>query len=212
MTRILTTTVLLVVSLLAVAFGYRLLRAGAVEDIYRERLTDLAASHAQLAQRYNTAVRQTAVTELVVSDDRRLSVRVRTAEGTLRLIPTPFDPATEIYVDYALRDGRLWIRRVFDEHTPPSEAVQINPALADLDWDDETLSFGKAVYRGGLTPGVWTVTVTGAGALGLARSSESAELAASVPVAEFSEVREDLDRRISDISLADVWDRLVKTP
>jgi len=208
MTRILTTTVLLVVSLLAVALGYRLLRAGAVEDIYRDRLNTLAASHAQLAQRYNTAVRQTAVTELVVSDDHRLSVRVRTADGTLRSIPTPFDPATEIYVDYALRDGRLWIRRVFDEHTPPSEAVQINPALASLDWDEQTLKYGKAVYRGGLTPGVWTVTVTGAGSLGLSKSDSSTDLAASVPVSEFSQVREELDRQISDISLADVLTRI----
>ena len=207
MTRLLTTAALVIVTALAAAFGYRLLRADAVEGIYRERLHALAASHAQLAERYNTAVRQTAVTELLVEDDS-LAVRIKTAEGTVETLPTPFDPMAEIYVDYALKDGRLWIRRVFDEHTAPSGAVLVNPALADLDWDESALRFGKAVYRGGLTPGVWTITVTGSGALGLSKTDESTALAAAAPVADFEEVERELDAEISEITLADVWARL----
>ncbi len=210
MTRIITTSALLLISALAATLGYRYLRAEAVEDIYRERLTALAASHADLAKRYNTAVRQTAVTELLVSDDAELSVRIRNADGALRTMLTPFKPESEIYVDYAVKDGRLWIRRVFDEHTPPAYAVQLNPAIADLDWsDDPTLRFGKAVYRGGLTPGVWTITVTGSGALGLSKTNESTLLTDAAPITDFEEVQPELDKQISNITLADVWHKLL---
>ncbi len=208
MVRLLTTAALVVISGVAAAFGYRLLRADAVEDIYRERLRELADSHADLAKRYNSAVRQTAVTELLVSDDGELAVRVKNSDGALRTIPTPFDPTSEIYVDYAVKDGRLWIRRVFDQNTPPAFAVQVNPAIADLDWSDESLRFGKAVYRGGLTPGVWTVSVTGSGALGLAKSEDSTDLAEAPAVADFEEVEVELEREIDGVGFGEVWGRM----
>jgi len=208
MTRLLTTLALVAISAVATTFGYRLLRAEAVEDIYRGRLRELAASHADLARRYNNAVRQTAVTELIVSDDGELSVRVKNSDGALKTMITPFDPEAEIYVDYAVKDGRLWIRRVFDENTPPALAVQLNPSIANLDWSDESLRFGKAVYRGGLTPGVWTVSVTGSGALGLAKTDDSADLAEAPVVSDFDEVEVELDREIEGVSFAEVWGRL----
>ena len=208
MTRLLTTAALVVISAVAGTFGYRLLRADAVEDIYRDRLRELADSHADLARRYNSAVRQTAVTELIVSDDGELSVRVKNADGALRTMVTPFDPANEIYVDYAVKDGRLWIRRVFDENTPPAFAVQLNPAIADLDWTDDSLRFGKAVYRGGLTPGVWTVSVTGSGALGLEKTDDVTDLAEAPSVADFEEVQVEVDKEIEGVSFSEVWGRV----
>ena len=208
MTRLFTTLALVAISAVATTFGYRLLRAEAVEDIYRDRLREFAASHADLAKRYNNAVRQTAVTELIVSDGGELSVRVKNADGALRTMPTPFDPESEIYVDYAVKDGRLWIRRVFDEHTPPAFAVQLNPSIADLDWADDSLRYGKAVYRGGLTPGVWTVSVTGSGALGLAKTDDVSDLAEAPSISDFEEVEVELDREIEGVSFAEVWSRL----
>lgn len=208
MTRFLTTVALVVLSAVGAAFGYRLLRAEAVEDIYRDRLRELAASHEELGRRYNNAVRQTAVTELVVSENDELSVRIKNSAGALRTMVTPFDPANEIYVDYVVKDGRLWIRRVFDENTPPAHAVQLNPAIADLDWGDESLRFGKAVYRGGLTPGVWTVSVTGSGSLGLEKTDDSTDLAEAPSVVDFEEVEVELDREIEGVSFAEVWGRL----
>jgi len=209
-TRLLITAALLAVTALAGAFGYRFLRAEAATEIYRERLENLAQDHADLAQRYNRAVRQTAVTELLVTEST-VSVRVRNADGELATIPTPFAPTGEIYVDCVVRDGRLLIRRVFDDRTAPSSAVVINPALANLDWSDEdALRVGKAVYRGGLTPGVYAITVTGAGALALARTDAPVNLDPAPRVEPFEEIDDAVDKRPDDITLADVWDRLFR--
>ena len=208
MTRLLTTSALVVISALAALLGYRFLRAEAAEDIYRDRLQTLARAHTDLADRYNAAVRQTAVTELLVTEDA-VSVRVRDQAGAITTIPTPYSPDSEIYADYAVKNGRLWIRRVFDDQTPPSQAVTIDPALANLQWAaDDSIRVGKAVYRGALEPGVYTISVTGAGALGITRSDEPADLQAAPPVADFTEIQADLDARLDRVSLADVWNRL----
>ncbi|GIW74589.1 MAG: hypothetical protein KatS3mg103_1111 [Phycisphaerales bacterium] len=146
---------------------FSLARADLRADIYRDRLRRVAGEYAQLVERYNAAVLQSAVTELVVQDGV-LSVRVRSRLGVEKTIPTPYDPAREIYVDYAVVDGRLWIRRVFDDQTPPRDGVVIDPDLAEVDWEQPGARVGKAVYRA-LGEGVWQVSVTGQGALGLVR-------------------------------------------
>ncbi|MFI4883311.1 MAG: hypothetical protein ACIAQU_12085, partial [Phycisphaerales bacterium JB064] len=59
--------------------GYLVLsraRADLRADIYRDRLRDVASDYTALAERFNTAVAQSAVTELVV-EDGSMSVRVR---------------------------------------------------------------------------------------------------------------------------------------
>ena len=84
----------------------------------------LTETYDDLAGRYNTAVRRTAMTELVVQNGT-LSVVVQSAAGRITDITTPYDPASEIYVDYAIIGGRVWIRRIFDEHTAPAEAMVI---------------------------------------------------------------------------------------
>jgi hypothetical protein len=131
--------------------GWQLLRTGLAADVYRERLAQAVGDYEALRGQYNQAVRRTAVTELVV-EDGRLSVVVRDAAGNLQTTPTPFDPAREIYVDFVVVGGRLWIRRVFDDRTPPEQGVLIDPALAQIDWSDEQAAHGKAAYRA-LGPG-----------------------------------------------------------
>lgn len=135
---------------------------------YRAQLDDLTASYDQLRTTYNQAVARTAVTELLV-EGGRVNVVIRTAEGELKRIETPYDPSNEIYVDYVILGSRLWIRRIFDHKTPPANALVINPLLKDVDWNAQHAHHGKAVYRR-LAPGRWTITVTGDGSLGLARS------------------------------------------
>src|SRR5690606_20695575 len=76
----------------ATLFGYSFIRADVAQDIYRARLETLSRDYEGLRERYNEAVRRTAVTELVV-DEGRLSVRVRNADGVLAEIPTQYDPA-----------------------------------------------------------------------------------------------------------------------
>lgn len=136
------------------------------------QLDVLRAEHSALQARHEDVVRRTAVTELLVQDGA-LTVVVRNAEGVLRRIPTPFNPAAEIYVDYAVLDGRLWIRRIFDSFTPPESALVIDPVIADIDWEQRPTGLGQAVYRS-LGPGRWVVTVTGNGSLGLAPAADGA--------------------------------------
>lgn len=188
--------------------GYRLIRADLQAAVYRDRLQTLARDYQSLAETYNDAVRRTAVTELVVEKDR-LDVVIRTAEGVLQSIPTGLDPAREIYVDYAVLDGRLWIRRVFDASTPPEKGVVIDPAIASVDWRDDSASYGQAVYRS-LTQGRWMIAVSGDGALSLKKSDadRSLDLAHRPAIRSFEEIQAETDRRLREISLADVWELL----
>jgi hypothetical protein len=162
-------TVWLVVLAFAGLATWRLADARLEADVYRLRLAALHEDYETLRDRYRDLLRETAVTELLV-EEGRLAVSIRTAQGELRRFETPYDPAAEIYVDYVVRGGRLWIRRVFDAATPPEQAVVIDPRLAELAWgDDAELAHGKATYRA-LGEGRWIVTATGNGALGLAQA------------------------------------------
>ena len=189
--------------------GYRLIEANLKADIYRDRLTELADDYDQLRQTYNQAVRKTAVTELVV-EDGKLSVSIRNARGVVKQTPTPFDPSGEVYVDYVVLDGRLWVRRVFDAKTPPSEGVIVEPELAEVGWDDPKLAHGKAVYRR-LSEGRWVVTVTGDGSLGLAKATgdQPVDLTATPPVRNFQPVDEQARAEVDRIGPGDVVRRLV---
>lgn len=180
------TVLLLVGAGLAGLATVRLAHARLEAGVYRERLHALSGDYELLRDRYASLVKETAVTELVV-EDGALSVAIRTAEGELRRIETPYDPAAEIYVDYVVRGGRLWIRRVFDASTPPDQGTVIDASLAALDWDgDAELAHGKATYRA-LGEGRWIVTATGNGALGLARATDDGptELAAPPELKEY---------------------------
>jgi hypothetical protein len=182
-------SLLLIAVLAAAGFaGFRLLEAQLAAGVYRERLAALTSDYETLRELYNQAVRRTAVTELRV-EDGELSVVIRTANGELQAFASPYDPANEIYVDYVVLEGRLWIRRVFDENTPPGEGMVIDAAFADVDWDHTGESHGKAAYRS-LGEGRWVVDVTGDGSLGLARREEEqlVELAAPPPVRDYEPV------------------------
>jgi len=168
--------------------AFRLLEASLAAEVYRERIAELQADHQELRELFNEAVRRTAVTELRV-EQGGLSVVIRTADGELQVLPTPYDPAKEIYVDYAVVGGRLWIRRVFDEDTPPGQGMLIDPQLADVDWNAEAASHGKAAYRS-LGEGHWVVDVSGDGSLGLALRDGSAaeDLSPPPPVRDYEPV------------------------
>ena len=164
--RILAFFLLLLIAVSAFS-AYRLLEASLAADVYRDRLGELAADYEQLRGRYNEAVRRTAVTELLV-DNGELTVVIRTADGELQALASSLDPSKEIYVDYVVHDGRLWIRRLFDEDTPPGRGMLIDPRFVSVDWDGSVDNHGKAAYRS-LGEGRWVVDVTGDGSLGLAR-------------------------------------------
>lgn len=191
----------------ATLMGYHLVRANLTETVYRERLEDVASRYESLRGQYNSAVRRTAVTELVVKDNE-LTVRIRNAAGVIRDIPTDYDPRNEIYVDYAIVDGRLWIRRVFDALTPPSRGLVIDPELAGIEWDDERATFGKAVYRS-LGEGRWVVSASGDGSLGLRHAGdEDIDLVEPPRLGTYSELESELNDEIANIGPADIWREL----
>jgi hypothetical protein len=212
LTRILTASSLTLLSVLAGLFGYRVLESDVASSIYRERLESLGAEHDALISQYNEAVRKSAVTELVV-EGGSLSVVVRTLDGTLNEIETPYDPQGEIYVDFAVVGGRLWVRRVFDAHTAPSEGVVVDPKVADLDWDAPGATFGKAVYRS-LDEGRWVVTVSGDGSLALTKATDGlpADLNGAPKIHDYAEFERTLDEELERITLGDVWSRLLGQP
>lgn len=197
--------------------GYRALRADVVASVYRQRLHELAGEYETLRTRYNEAVRRTAVTELVVNQGH-LCVRVRDVDGVVKTFDTPFDPSGEIYCDYVVRDGRVWIRRVFDGQTPPVKGVVIDPRWAEVDWsqssDQDEQAVGKAVYRA-LSDGRWVVTVTGDGSLGLRRVGDADSaltddlgLARGPEVKRFEEIEARARAEAESIGWREVWGAL----
>jgi len=195
-----------ILAVLAVAGGYALflvLEADLTAEVYRGRLAELALDHEALRERYNRVVRRTAVTELLV-EDGSVRVVVRTADGDLQVLDSPYDPANEIYVDYVVREGRIWIRRLFDEKTPPGEGMVIDPRFIDVDWGAEAESYGKAAYRE-LGPGRWVVDVSGDGSLGLARRepSDRVELAPPPEVRQYAPVEVEVREALAGIGVAE---------
>jgi len=155
--------------------GYQAFRQNHTVAGLRDALDESRAAYDGLANDYNHAVRRSAITELIVNNGE-LSVVVKTPFGDVETIPTPYDPRREIYVDYVVVDGRVWVRRVFDDLTSPSQGTIIESRFGSIDWDSLTENdFGKAVYRK-LTDGRWAVTVTGNGALGLEKVSPDTDV------------------------------------
>jgi hypothetical protein len=204
MVRALLLTALAAILAVTALAGYQLLRIGLAADAYRIRLEETVRDYEALRGQYNQAVRRTAVTELVV-EDGKLAVAVRDAGGSIRTIETPFDPSREIYVDFVVLDGRLWIRRVFDDRTPPEQGVLVDPALAQIDWNEEQAAYGKATYRA-LSAGRWVVSVTGDGSLGLTRGRDDmrTELAPPPPVRSYPPIEAALEDTLRELGPAEV--------
>lgn len=204
------TTVALVLLISTGGFlGYRFAESKIAVDIYRDRLQTLSQEYDTLADQYNDAVRKTAVTELIVTGGT-LTVVVRRADGQESIIETPFDPSKEIHCDYVLLDGRLWIRRVYDDATPPREGVLIDPSLAYIDWDAPGARYGIAVYRS-LDEGRWIVTATGNGSLGLVKVDGEYRTPLSPPpmVESFDEIEKQINDKVDAIGVGEVLKRAI---
>jgi hypothetical protein len=170
---------------------YRSLRVEALSSAYRQRLHVLSEDYARLSARYDAVVKRTSVTELVV-EGGQLSVVISTVEGELKRIPTPFDPKNEIHVDYVVRDGRLWIRRIHDSATSADHALLIDPALAGLSWESTGMDYGITIYRP-LSEGRWIISVTANGALSLVKEAPGATPPATLEPAPRVQRFEQLD-------------------
>jgi hypothetical protein len=185
--------------------GFFWLREEVTTRIYQQKLEALAAEYSDLADQYNHAVRQSAITELLVTENQ-VTVLVRTIDGSVRQIETPFDPKQEIFVDYLVSNGRIWIRRLFDQSTPPEDGLLIEPDWDVIDWKNPDIQYGKAIYRS-LQPGTWSIQVSGNGALSLEPAPEShPELLAAAPkIRTYEEIRIELNQEVESISFQDLW-------
>lgn len=210
MSKFLYPIALSLIGLLGLAAGYQYLKSQVTSDIYRDRLAELNRDYHDLVAQYNEAVRKTAVTELLVANGE-VCVVIRTIEGELKRIQTPYQGHQEIYVDYVELNGRLWIRRVFDQATPPDKGVLIDPKLAAVDWDAATARHGRAVYRR-LGEGRWVVTVTGDGSLGLSRieGTEPITLASPPVIKDFPVIEHEIRERVDQIEATEVIRRMVR--
>ena len=193
--------------------GYQWARATVAQDIYRDRLVLLQEDYRALAQQYNQAVTPRPVTELKV-EDGKVCVIVRKGEDETVEIPTPFNAwEDELFVDYALVDGRLLIRRVFDEHTAArsDKTVVVDPELVEVDWTNPAIPFGKAIYRSKMSDGRWIISVTGDGSLGLKKIADDAPvlLEEKPPVYEFKPIDEKTREDVEAIGVGDVWKYLM---
>ena len=188
--------------------GFQWVKTSVAREVYRDRLEGLHQEYAQLAEQYNQAITPKPVTELLVKDGR-ISVVIRDGTGK-QTLPTPYHADREVFVDYALIDGRLLIRRVFDEATAPRYATPIDEDLLEVDWDSPGAMYGKVIYRR-LDDGRWVISVTGDGSLGLARldDDQHPELTARPTVREYSPVALPDSTAPEHISLGDVWRHLL---
>lgn len=205
-TRVFSALALCGISAAALIAAMQFVRADLRAEIYKERLESLAEEFESLSTAYNQAVMRTAVTELIVSKDNQLSVRVRDASGVTSEIPTRFNPSEEIYIDYVIANSRLLVRRVFDAHTPPVEGLLLDETLETLGWSDRnaSVSYGKAVYRE-LSPGRWVVSVSGDGSLGLSKlnltEEDSPELTYAPALGDFDVWLKQTDEDAQSISI-----------
>jgi hypothetical protein len=201
--------------LMGLYVGYQSLRSEAFSAAYRQRLHALSADYSRLSARYDSVVKQTSVTELVV-EGGKLSVVISTLDGELKRIPTPFDPAGEIHVDYVVRDGRLWIRRVHDSATAANDALLIDPALAGLSWEGAGADYGLAIYRP-LSEGRWVISVTASGALSLVKKERGAApesaLEPAPRVQQFEQLEGEVRKNVEELGLLELaaafWHTLV---
>ncbi len=189
--------------------GYQWAKAGVARDIYADRLSALQTDYADLAERYNQAVTPRPVTELLV-EDQTVCVVVRMGDGEIRRFPTPFNAwENELFVDYALIDGRLLIRRVFDQHTAPgsADAVVIDPGLVEVDWDMPGALHGQAIYRNRMADGRWIISATQNGALGLTPIDADADVTLTTRprIEQFDPVDEQAHAAADAIGVGDVW-------
>lgn len=193
--------------------GYKWAKASMAKDIYRDRLVQAQANYQQLAQQYNQAITPRPVTELLVTEGN-VCVIVRQGEDIVT-IPTPFNGYdSEIFVDYAYIDGRLLIRRVFDENTAANspQAVVIDPELVGVKWDSPGAQHGKIIYKNRMSDGRWIITVTGEGSLDLRKlaDDEPIQLEDRPAIREFQPVDEQANRDAEAIGVGDVWHYLTQ--
>ncbi|MEM1211740.1 MAG: hypothetical protein AAGI68_05510 [Planctomycetota bacterium] len=194
-----------VLATVASVAAYRWVRANVASAVYRDRLVEMHQQYEGLRQQYNQAVRESAITELLVEPDG-ISVVIRGPDGELQRTATPYKPGDNVQVEYVVLGGRLMIFGVYDRDTPPNEGVRVDPEQRVIDWDSNLEPYTLAIGRK-LAEGRWVIKATGNGALGLTRVADDTvvELKPAPTIERFAPVEESVDPEVDQIGPGDVW-------
>ena len=198
----------------ALLLGYWVIHAHLASKLLRDRIQTLAGECEPLRKNYNSAVKKTVVTELLVQDDDTICVVFVSADGSEQVRPTPFKRGSLLYVDYVIKqDGRLLLRGVFDYDTAPSAGVAINADFQTIErWKNKEVKAGNAVSQLVDKKGRWVVEVTGNGSLQLSKADDKAPrvpLVVSPQIKDFSQITKEIDASIGDIGPGDVFKAIV---
>lgn len=207
MTKKLATLCFIAITVVAFVMGYNFMRSNIAADFYRDRLREEVEKREALRQSFNEAVKKTIVTELLVQEDESICVVFVNADNTERVVPTPFKMGAVVYVDFIVLDNRVFLRRVYDEDTKPSEALFIDPQMQTIDWKKMDDLQGNAPFARLNKKGRWTVSVTGNNALQLTKADDSAKrqpLTYAPTVKDYEEIAKEMDAQIDDIGVGDV--------
>lgn len=148
----------------------------AIKDMkaeYEQKLKTVITQYNRLLDTFNTVVDKTIITEIKVEDGNVFAI-IRNYHRLRKKIPLKVSLKYPVYVDYIIKDNSIILRRVFDAVTPPSKAHNIVSNL-DVNWDDKSFKYGKAIYKKFSTNknAIYQITVTGNGSLGIEQNTNT---------------------------------------
>jgi len=200
---------------LAVFLGYSVVRTNIAADLYRDRLREAVKENEAMRQTFNEAVKKTVVTELVVNDDETICVVFVSADNTEHVVPTPFKMGAVLWADCIVQDGKLFLRRVFDDNTAPINALFIDPVVQTVDWKragpSGKVPQGIAANGEINAKGRWVVSASGQGALELKKADDAAPrqpIARDLQVRDYKEIEKQITTKVDEIGPTDVWKSL----
>lgn len=200
----------IIITFLSLLLGYKFARTSIAADYYRDRLREELAKAEAMRQTFNEVVKKTVITELLVNEDDSVCVVFVAADNTERVVNTPFKKGAEMNVDFIRReDGRLFLRRIYDENTKPKEALFIDPDLQTVDWKPATR--GNTTYTQLNQTGRWIVTVSGGGALELTKADDKIKREPLKPlptIKEYAVIEKEISAKVEEIGFTDVMQAL----
>ncbi|MEX2213962.1 MAG: hypothetical protein WD768_07530 [Phycisphaeraceae bacterium] len=204
--------ILLVVG--ALLLGYWVIHGHLASQVLRDRIETLAKDYESLRNNFNEAVKKTVVTEFLVQEDGTICVVFVSADGSEQTRPTPYKRGAEVYADYIIKqDGRLLLRRVYDQLTAPIKGVSINTEYQTIEnWKEKEVIGGIAASGQLNEVGRWVVKVSGQGAMLLTKADDKeprVPLLVAPTVKDYSQVTQEVDASIGNIGPGDVFKALV---
>lgn len=190
--------------------GLRFAKAAVAGDVYLKRLQQLEQDYGTLQERYNSAVRAAALTELRVNETSA-QLWVRGSDGAVHHFQTPYKAGDVVNFEYVVWHGRVLIYGVYDRNTSPNDGTRIDPEQRLIDWSDASEPYTLAIGRK-LTPGRWVVRMSGNGALTLAQADEQelVELEAPPSLERYDPIEREIEDATREVGLGEVFRRLLR--